>query len=273
MKNKILKLSVLALMLGTCTAGASDNITSPMGGRDTKAIAEESERVGKMAADWLIAHPEIVEQALQKLDEKRREEMHLAQMKTVIEHQENLLSNPDTPATGPRNAGVAVVEFFDYQCIFCAQMARELKKVMADRQDVRYLFREWPIFASRWPVSALAAERGQAIWKTRGAEGYMTYHNALFSTGHQEGKLTEDDVEKASRQAGYVPERITSSQQDLEETEQLARTLGAGGTPLLIVMPQKGATPDRISLIQGFVTAEQIEEAIRKAEGKNDEQE
>ncbi|ENJ8217474.1 DsbA family protein, partial [Escherichia coli] len=68
--------------------------------------------MGKMAADWLIAHPEIVEQALQKLDEKRREEMHLAQMKTVIEQQENLLSNPDTPATGPRNAGVAVVEFF-----------------------------------------------------------------------------------------------------------------------------------------------------------------
>ena len=38
------------------------------------------------------------------------------------EQQENLLGNPDTPATGPRDSSVAVVEFFDYQCIFCCSI-------------------------------------------------------------------------------------------------------------------------------------------------------
>lgn len=36
-----------------------------------------------------------------------------------------------------------VVEFFDYQCIWCSRLAPELEKVMKANTNVRYYFMEW----------------------------------------------------------------------------------------------------------------------------------
>jgi protein-disulfide isomerase len=41
-----------------------------------------------------------------------------------------------------------VVEFFDYQCIWCSRFAPELEKVIRSNQDVRYFFMEWPVFGA-----------------------------------------------------------------------------------------------------------------------------
>lgn len=65
--------------------------------------ATQKEVIGKIAGDYLLAHPEILVQVSQKL----------------LEQQQALLTNPDTPATGPAEAKVAVIEFFDYQCVHC----------------------------------------------------------------------------------------------------------------------------------------------------------
>jgi protein-disulfide isomerase len=80
---------------------------------------------------------------------------------------------------GPEKAKVAVIEFFDYQCVFCNRFAPELEKVMKAQPDVRYVFKEWPIFGSRWPESLQAAQQGLSVWKQKGAQAYVTYHNAL----------------------------------------------------------------------------------------------
>ena len=62
-----------------------------------------------------------------------------------MDNQAALLNDADTPAFGPENARVAVIEFFDYQCIHCSSVAPELEKVMKTHPDVRYVFKEWPI--------------------------------------------------------------------------------------------------------------------------------
>ncbi len=102
--------------------------------------------MGEIAAEYLVAHPEVLVAVSQKLQEQQF-------AVRVMDNQAALLNDADTPAFGPENARVAVIEFFDYQCIHCSSVAPELEKVMKTHPDVRYVFKEWPIFGDRWKNS------------------------------------------------------------------------------------------------------------------------
>ena len=138
---KVHKLAALIVttyigFIATAHASAPQPVFSP----------EQEARIGEIAADYLVSHPEIlvtVSHKLQEQQEARKQKMFAL---SVMENQANLLHDPDTPAYGPDNTKVAVIEFFDYQCVFCSRFAPELEKVMKAQPDVRYLFKEWPIF-------------------------------------------------------------------------------------------------------------------------------
>ncbi|WP_312806289.1 DsbA family protein [Atlantibacter hermannii] len=222
-------------------------------------------RIGEIAAEYLVSHPEVLVAVSQKLQEQQEVRQQLQFAVRVMDNQAALLNDADTPAFGPENAKVAVIEFFDYQCVHCSSMAPELAKVMNTHPDVRYVFKEWPIFADRWENSQAAAERGLSVWKQKGAEAYVTYHNAVYTTGNNEGKLTNEDIDRAAAKAGWHNAGKESFTPALEKNDALARALGLTGTPGIIVMPVTGATPKNITVIPGAVPAEQLEAAIQKA--------
>ena len=226
---------------------------------------EQESQIGKIAADYLVAHPEVLVQVSRTLQQQQQARQQMAIAVRVMDNQDALLRDKDTPAVGPENAGVAVIEFFDYQCIYCSKLAPELESVMKASPDVRFIFKEWPIFASRWENSEKAAERGLDVWKQKGAAGYMTYHNALYHSGHNEGQLTIDDIGAAAKAAGATGEAQGDYRSLLESNNTLAQALELTGTPGLIVMPVKGATPKNITVFPGLASAEQILIAIKKA--------
>ena len=126
---------------------------------------EQEARIGEIAADYLVSHPEIlvtVSNKLQEQQETRKQKMFAL---NVMENQANLLHDPDTPAYGPDTAKVAVIEFFDYQCVFCSRFAPELEKVMKAQPDVRYLFKEANIW---WSLGSFTSGC------TAGADGLAT---------------------------------------------------------------------------------------------------
>lgn len=226
---------------------------------------EQEARIGEIASEYLVAHPEILVRVSQKLQEQQQLRKQKLYALNVMEHQTKLLQDPDTPTIGPEGARVAVIEFFDYQCVFCSQFAPELEKVMKAQPDVRYIFKEWPIFGSRWEASLQAAHQGLAVWKEKGPEAYVTYHNAIYATGHYEGKLTAGDIQAAATKAGVNATNEASHPAILEKNGTLAESLGLTGTPGIIVMPLTGATPDTITVFPEAVTAEKLLAAIQKA--------
>jgi protein-disulfide isomerase len=149
--------------------------------------------------------------------------------------------------------------------VFCNRFAPELEKVMKAQPDVRYVFKEWPIFGSRWPESLQAAQQGLSVWKQKGAQAYVTYHNALYATGHNEGALTESDIRAAASKAGLATPAQDDNTASLEKNSSLAESLGLTGTPGIIVMPVSGATPDTITVFPEAVTADRLQAAMRKA--------
>lgn len=152
---------------------------------------EQEARIGEIAADYLVAHPDVLVTVSKKLQEHQLQREQLRYAGRVMNNQRELLNDSDTPVIGPERAKVAVITFFDYQCVFCSKLAPALEKVMQTYPDVRYVFKELPIFGDRWENSLKAAERGLSVWKQKGAEGYMTYHRAIYRTGH-DGVVSEN---------------------------------------------------------------------------------
>lgn len=108
--------------------------------------------------------------------------------------------------------------------------------------------------------------RGLEIWKQKGAEVYMHYHNGIFRSGHDEGKLTDADIQSVSRAAGFVSTVATDRSNALTRNDELAQSIGLTGTPGLIVMPVKNATPETITVFPERVSADQLKVAIAKAQ-------
>ncbi len=222
-------------------------------------------RIGEIAAEYLVSHPEVLVAVSQKLQAQQEARQQLQFAVRVMDNQVALLNDTDTPAFGPENAKVAVIEFFDYQCVHCSSVAPELEKVMKTHPDVRYIFKEWPIFADRWENSRAAAERGLSVWKQKGAEAYVTYHNAIYATGKNEGNLTKEDIDRAAAKAGWRDSGKESFTSALEKNDELAKALSLTGTPGIIIMPVTGATPKNITVIPGAVSEQSITAAISKA--------
>lgn len=226
---------------------------------------EQEAKIGEIAANYLVAHPEVLVSVSQRLQQQQKQREQMSFAVSVMENQATLLNDAATPVYGPDNAQVAVIEFFDYQCTYCIAMAPELQKVMKTHPEVRYVFKEWPIFSGSRENSLLAAQRGLAVWKEKGAEAYVTYHNAVLAAGRDSGAVTKENIEEAAVKAGWQEKEKTDFRDVIAGNDELARTLGLSGTPGIIVMPTKAAMPNNITVFPGKVSAEMLEKAIRKA--------
>lgn len=250
---------------------ATDENTSKKPAR-TQAAADEplftpeqEARIGEIAQAWLLKHPELLVEVDQKLQKIQYDEQMKAMTTAAIKHQDELLNDKTVPAIGPENAKVAVIEFFDYQCSVCARQAPVIQSLMKANPQVRFIFREWPIFGYRWKPSFQAAETGLRIWQQRGGDAYMKYHNALFASGHIEGALTQKDVTQAASAAGAGKLKNNDMLDTLSRTDILAKNTGFQGTPGIVVMPLSGATADTVTIFPGGAMESMLQDAINKA--------
>lgn len=258
--NKTLSVMLAAGLLVCGVAGAAEKTAVAF------TPAQEA-RIGEIAKDYLLAHPEVLAEVSQKLQAQQQEKQQQAMTTAVIQHQEALLNDKGTPSYGPADAKVTVVEFFDYQCIYCARLAPELGKVIKANPKVRFVFKEFPIFGQRWPASLNAAKTGLQVWKQKGADAYLNYHNAIYATGHNEGKLTDADISAAAEAVKFDAKTAPDVQGTLDGINTLAQELGFSGTPALVVLPSAGTSADNVTVIPGYTGATPLQQAISHAAG------
>jgi len=251
-------LLLAAGLLMSGLAAAADQPAAPF-------TPEMEVRIGEIARDYLLAHPEVLLQVSQKLEAQQQAQQIKAMTDAALQQQDALLNDNMTPAFGPTDAKVAVIEFFDYQCIVCARQAPVIEALMKANPQVRYIFKEWPIFAQRWDASLNAAKTGLQIWQEKGAEAYVNYHNAIYATGHNEGKLTPEDIGKAAALAGKPGDINPQVVEALKRNDALAQKLGLQGTPAMIIMPLTGATADNVTVIPGGASKTTLQAAIDRA--------
>lgn len=210
--------------------------------------ATDKAAIEKIVHDYILEHPEIIPQAVEKLQAKR--------MSGTIESSRSALETPYAGAwEGAANADVTVVEFFDYACGYCRASLPDLAKLVGSDAKVKVVYRELPILSEESSdaakVSLLAAERGQ----------YMAYHKALYGAG----KVTRDTIVAAAARAGITKSEaesaIASSKYDAEIQSNiaLAQKLQATGTPTFVIGGQ---------VLSGAVGYDALREGVAAARGK-----
>ena len=222
--NRSLRLSPL-LALGL--AGLALLPACAQGGNGTTDKAE----VEKIVREYILANPEIIEEALVALTQKEQQAQANAAKAAITDNWDELYNNSADYFVGPADAPVTVVEFFDYRCGYCKRSAAWTAKLPESYDgQVRVVYKEYPIFGGISETAALAS-------LAAGRQGkYLDMHLALMNLKSNDD-LTEQKIDELAMQNGIDVQRMRSDmnsdsvKQQLANDQALGRTLNVGGTP------------------------------------------
>jgi protein-disulfide isomerase len=180
---------------------------------------------------YLLSHPEVIQEAadaLQKKDQLRvaaRAQAAIGQSRAALEHDpRDFVANP--------SGKVTVTEFYDYRCPHCVNAATAVVKLIHDDPDVRFVFKEFPIFGADSETAAAAA----IAVKQAGGDYLGVYSDFMAAR-----PLTSDAVQRILAAHGVDISRLQqpafqkAASDQLLATRRLAVALGVEGTPAFIV--------------------------------------
>lgn len=199
--------------------------------------AESSSAPGQPALDQAIeqyirSHPEVIEQALQSLEVTRQEEERLRVVQAVATHQEELLRDPASPASGNLNGDVTVIEFFDYRCGYCKRVASAVTQLQRDDPGVRVVYKDFPILGEASIVGARAALAAREQGK------HQAFHEAMLASDNE---LTHEEIFSIAQRVGLDVKKLDADlqapewQAAIDRNHALAKLLGISGTPGFVV--------------------------------------
>jgi len=164
-----------------------------------------------------------------------------------------VLRDPASPVTGNPDGDVTLVEFFDYNCPYCRQVAPVVAEAEATDPQLRIVYKEFPILG---PGSVFAAKAALAAHQ----QGlYFAFHEALMQAG---GRADEESVLAVARDVGLDVERLRSDMKDpeiqaaIDRNLALAEALRITGTPGFVVGRR---------ILRGATELETLQSLIREA--------
>jgi protein-disulfide isomerase len=149
--------------------------------------------------------------------------------------------------TGPTDAKITVVEFFDYNCPYCRASLPAMKKFYSvHKKDARFAFIEFPIKGENSIIAAHAA-----IAARKQPDKYLAFYFALMD---EQDLATPDLVFSVARKAGLNVEKLKQDMMDksvdasIKAAHDLAMAAKIDGTPAFIIngRMREGAINDTI---------------------------
>ncbi len=226
-KNGSLYISLAALVLSAAAVIMSfrTSSVSPVSSSEAPAAAMSVE-------ETLNNNPEIIINAMQKYEQKMREQALADAQKMISDNLDAINNDPNTPVIGNPDGSIMLVEFFDYSCGFCHRLYPVLKNIIAKNPDVKVMVKSLAFVS---PVSQYAAKAALSA----GEQGkYAEMYTALFE---MEGPMTEESIDAAASNLGLDMEKykadINSSKVSdaMSGFNELAGKIQVNGVPALIL--------------------------------------
>jgi protein-disulfide isomerase len=195
--------------------------------------------VEKIIREYLLAHPELLQEALGEL-EKRQNAADLEKARSAVrEHAAMIYSSPRQITIGNPQGDVTVVEFFDYNCGFCKKAMSDMTDLIKADPKLKFVLKEFPVLGEGSTQAAQVAVAVRMQDKT-GGKKYLEFHQKLLGGRGAADKTRALAVAKEVGLNMAQLERDMASPEvkaTLEESRLLAEALGLNGTPSYIVGP------------------------------------
>ena len=197
-------------------------------------------RVERVVRDYVLANPELIPQAMQKLQE-RDSAKAVAASRGAIEQ-------PYAGAwIGNPKGDVTLVEYYDYNCGYCRAILPTLQKLVEQDPQLRIVFKELPVLSEQSRVAARAALA--AAQQNR----FKPFHDALYAAG----PVSDATIAAAGRTAGVNLAAIPrDADATIRQNLDVAAKLGITGTPSWVVGDQ---------VMTGALPIDQLQAAIVRA--------
>jgi len=236
------------LILGLLALGAVALGLAP-DARAQQAVPREA--IEEIVRDYLLRHPEVILEALQRAEQQQREAARRQTRETIVARRPELLQDAESPVGGNPTGDVTVVEFFDYRCPHCKRMAPVVKALLASDPGVRLVYKELPILGEE----SLVAARGALAAAMQGR--YVDAHDRLMS---EAGPLTAARVVSLLAALGLDEARLRADMDSPDLAGRfrrilaLAQALGVDGTPAFVVGGELVVGAVDLETLRGLVT-------------------
>ena len=185
----------------------------------------------------------------------------LMQMQRTLAQQKaaSIIDLKGAPEKGSKDTKVAVVEFTDFWCGFCARFAKDtlpqLNKEYVDTGKVRYYVKDFA--AQRGPkvseASHCAAEQGK----------YWQLHDKLFQNY---GKYSDSEIAQYVQQAGADPTIFQKCAESdryakiVRDSMEQGTAAGVDGTPTFMLGVIDPADPTKLKTVRTVVGAQTLDQ-------------
>ncbi|MBA3896656.1 MAG: DsbA family protein [Sphingomonadaceae bacterium] len=209
-----------------------------------QASAADRSAIERVVHDYILAHPEILPEAMDRLQQR--------EIAKAVRANRAVIEKPFANAwEGAADADVTLVEFFDYACGYCRASLPDIDRLLREDKHIKIVYREFPVLG---PDSEEAARISLAAAKgTR----YAAFHRALYASGRPDTRARSN----VAHQFGLNPnESLTpDAAQEIAANRDLQRALNLTGTPSWVV-------GDRV--LSGAVGYDGLKAAIAEARSK-----
>lgn len=198
--------------------------------------------VGPQVRAYLLAHPEVIPEAMAKLQDRESGKL-IAARRAEIER-------PYAGAwAGSARPDVTAVEYFDYNCGYCRASVPVVGNLLARDPHLRVVYRDLPILAQ----SSHAAARASLAAAAQGK--FVAFHDSLYALG----QVSDASIAKAAGIAEIDPARVPAdADAEIRRNVEMAQALGMSGTPTWVIGNR---------LLQGAQSLDALEEAVAAARG------
>ena len=153
----------------------------------------------------------------------------------------------DAPVLGNRDAKKTVYVWTDFSCPYCRRVHGELERVLADRDDVRVVVKNFSIHGplSDSPAKAVIAAKLQSPEKAAKLTNMLMtrefYSQDDLKDQSKIGEKVEANVMKMAKEAGLDTEKLKEDMKgevvarELRNVRDLAQRFDISGTPFLII--------------------------------------
>lgn len=244
---RLLPAALLAFAIGAMPVAASAQNFSDSQKSDIEAIVK----------NYLVAHPEVVEEAINELSKRQSAEDDKKHEASVAENADAIFNSPHGVVLGNKDGDVTFVEFFDYNCGYCKRAVSDMLTLLKSDPKLKVVLKEFPVLS---PGSVEAAQVAVAVhMQDPDGKKYLDFHQRLFSA---HGPADRAHALAAAKDAGLDMGRIEKDMQSpevkatIEENMKLAKSMGLNGTPSYVIGKQ---------IVVGAIGLDGLKEKIAQA--------
>ena len=208
--------------------------TLPQVSRAAEFSKPQTSAIEKIVHDYLVQHPEVIEEAIQALQQRQQAATAAQQKAAVQAHAKQVFAAPDHVVLGNPKGNVTFVEFFDYNCGYCKHAMGDMLTLLKNDKNLKVLLKEYPILG---PGSIEAAKVAVAV-RMQAPQKYLAFHTKLLGgRGHADKARALAVAKEIGLNMDQVRKDMNSDavKKMLSTDIALGQTLGLNGTPSYII--------------------------------------